>query len=74
MTTTRSTQSESVAARVRRHPRAAAVDARRRLSDMAEEAFEQNTYVRPAAVQVQAPSAAPVYHRYMLRSMRRQQQ
>ena len=74
MTVTRSSQPESVASRVRRHPRAAAVDARRRLSDMAEEAFEQNTFVRSSVSATQSRSTPSVNHRYMLRSMRRQEQ
>jgi hypothetical protein len=77
MTTTRSTsnQTETVATRIRRSPRAAAVDARRRLTEMAADVFEDqepSTYVRPASTQ--ASAAASVNHRYMLRSMRRQEQ
>lgn len=77
MTTTRScsasNHSESVVARVRRSPRAAAVDARRRISEMAAEAFEEpSAYVRPAPTQASVP--ASMNHRYMLRSMRRQEQ
>jgi hypothetical protein len=77
MTTTRSAsnQTENVVSRIRRSPRAAAVDARRRISEMAAEAFEEqqpSTYVRPTSTQASAlPS---MNHRYMLRSMRRQEQ
>ena len=74
MTTTRSAsnQTETAATRIRRSPRAAAVDARRRISEMAAEAFEEqqpSANVRPASTQTSTlPS---MNHRYMLRSMRR---
>jgi hypothetical protein len=77
MTTTRSasTHVETVVTRIRRSPRAAAVDARRRISEMAADAFdnqEPSTYVRPASTQASTP--LPMNNRYMLRSMRRQEQ
>ncbi len=76
MTTTRSTsnQAETVATRVRRSPRPAAVNASRRISEMAAETFEEpSTYVHRSAAAQTDPSPS-VNHRYMLRSMRRQEQ
>jgi hypothetical protein len=67
---------ESVAARVKRDMRPAAVDACRRMQAMSQDAYEEDTYVRPASSSSSSASAsgmrtAVVSHRYMLRSMRR---
>lgn len=64
---------ESVATRVKRNARPAAVDARRRLEEMSSDAYPEDTFVQTGS---QMPSlavrpAAVAQHRYMLRSMRR---
>jgi hypothetical protein len=68
---------ETVAARVKRDMRPAAVDACRRMQEMSEDAYEQDTYVRPSSSPAPAPApvsgmrTAVASHRYALRSMRR---
>jgi hypothetical protein len=68
---------ESVAARVKRDMRPAALDACRRMQEMSEDAYEQDTFVRPTSSSSSSSAAASgmrttvVSHRYMLRSMRR---
>ncbi len=67
---------ETVAARVKRDMRPAAVDACRRMQEMSADAYEENTWVRPTSSSSDAATAsgmrtAVVSHRYMLRSMRR---
>lgn len=70
-----SSQNESVASRVRRNPRAAAVEARERLSVvMTEEAEAAAARQAAYLASLQPVRSAPAYHRYMLRSMRREQQ
>lgn len=77
MPSTRSSSSsatsfESVASRVKRFARPAAVDARRRLEEMSTDAYPEDTFVQTDS---QMPSLAVrpavAQHRYMLRSMRR---
>lgn len=67
-----STSFESVASRVKRFARPAAVDARRRLEEMTAVAYPEDSFVQTES---QAPSMsvrpAVAQHRYMLRSMRR---
>jgi hypothetical protein len=69
---------ETVAARVKRDMRPAAVDACRRMQEMSADAYEENTWVRPTSASSSSSPApasgmrtAVVSHRYMLRSMRR---
>jgi hypothetical protein len=69
---------ESVAARVKRDMRPAAVDACRRMQEMSADAYEEDTFVRPSSSSSSSSAAAAsgmrtavVSHRYMLRSMRR---
>lgn len=72
-----SVAAETVAARVKRDMRPAAVDACRRMQEMSEDAYEENTWVRPTSASSSTPTPASgmrtavVSHRYMLRSMRR---
>ena len=68
-----STSFESVASRVKRNARPAAVDARRRLEEMTADAYPEDTYGQFDSQAAPSMSFRPAVaqHRYMLRSMRR---
>jgi len=69
---------ETVAARMKRNMRPAAVDAIRRMDEMAEDAYPEDMSAQYRTASSSSPAAAVsgmrtavASHRYMLRSMRR---
>lgn len=60
----------TVASRVKRFPRSAAVKARQQMSDMAADAFEFDEYQHSGSMHFMR-QVSPANHTYVLRSMRR---